>query len=254
MNSPASSTSLVAPATSLRTDVLTKYLLYPVIALLLLSTVLMAGNGDQWLADQLFRLEGGQWALKDAWLTSHVIHRGGKKLSVLASIITLAALLRACFSTQRRNIRRPLLYLLLAVALSTGLVSLLKLTTHMDCPWDLSRYGGLRPFVGLFDPRPADMASAACFPGGHSSAGYAWVALYFFALLLKPAWRWPALIVPLLLGATFGLGQQLRGAHFLSHDLWSLGISWLVAVSLYLWMFRGHEPKNTMDSAFGGQA
>jgi membrane-associated PAP2 superfamily phosphatase len=35
--------------------------------------------------------------------------------------------------------------------------------------------------------------------------------------------------VPLGLGVIFGLAQQARGAHFLSHDLVSLGICWLCA-------------------------
>ncbi|WP_305805415.1 phosphatase PAP2 family protein [Stenotrophomonas sp. YIM B06876] len=198
----------------------------------------MGGNIDQWFADLLYRLEGGHWLLKEAWVTSQLIHRGGKWLSVLASLGLIGLLLCACFNARGHRYRRPLLYLLLAVALSTGLVSLLKSVTQMDCPWDLSRYGGLRSFVGLFETRPADMPAAACFPGGHASAGYAWVALYFFALAVRPAWRWRMLTLALLTGATFGFGQQLRGAHFLSHDLWSLGISWLVAVSLYLWMLR----------------
>ena len=92
-------------------------------------------------------------------------------------------------------------------------------------------------FVGLFEARPPDMPSAACFPGGHSSAGYAWVALYFFAWVVRPQLRGRLLATALLAGAIFGAGQQLRGAHFLSHDLWSLGISWLVAATLFLVMF-----------------
>src|SRR5690606_17472404 len=134
-------------------------------------------------------------------------------------------------------LRRPLLYLLLAVGLSTGTVALLKSWTQMDCPWDLQRYGGLRPFIGLFQPRPAALGHAACFPAGHASAGYGRVALYFFALRLRPQWRWPALAAALAAGLVFGISQQLRGAHFLSHDLWSLMISWTVAVLLYPAMF-----------------
>jgi membrane-associated PAP2 superfamily phosphatase len=37
-------------------------------------------------------------------------------------------------------------------------------------------------------------------------------------------------------GLIFGLAQQLRGAHFLSHDLWALAISWLVALALHRMM------------------
>ena len=31
----------------------------------------------------------------------------------------------------------------------------------------------------------------------------------------------------------FGIAQQLRGAHFLSHDLWALMLCWLVALAMH---------------------
>jgi len=53
-------------------------------------TVLMGLGGDQWLADHLFRLEGGRWALQDAWLTRSVVHRAGKWLSTAAATMALS--------------------------------------------------------------------------------------------------------------------------------------------------------------------
>jgi len=220
-----------------RRGFLGRYLLIPLLLAVAASVVLMAGNGDQWLADQIYRWEGSRWAFKDAWWTTHVIHRGGKNLSTLAGVLVMLALLRACLDARWKALRRPLLYLLLAVGLSTGLVALLKSMTQMDCPWDLQRYGGLRPFIGLFEARPELLGRAACFPAGHASAGYGWVALYFFALQVRPRWRWVALATAVATGLAFGFSQQLRGAHFLSHDVWSLAVSWTVAVLLYLLMF-----------------
>ncbi|QSQ31761.1 phosphatase PAP2 family protein [Xanthomonas translucens pv. translucens] len=210
-----------------------QHLWLPLAAALLVSGVLMGLGGDFWFADLLYRWEGGHWALKNAALTRSLIHHDGKLLSTVAWVATAGLAAWAWRRADSQRYRLPLLYLALAVALSTGVVSLLKSLTHMDCPWDLSRYGGHLPYIGLFEPRPAGMPHAACFPAGHSSAGYAWVALYFVALALKPAWRWPALAVGLGAGLLFGLGQQLRGAHFLSHDLWTLSLSWGVALGLY---------------------
>lgn len=221
-----------------RLEFATRALLIPAAVLLLASVVLMAGSGDQWLADQLYRWQGSRWALKDAWWSSHLVHKGGRNLSFLAAALVMLALLRTWFNASWRPLRRPLSYLLMAVALSSGLVSLLKSWTHMDCPWDLERYGGLRPFIGLFESRPVALGHAACFPAGHASAGYAWLAIYFFMLQVRPQWRWPATLSVLAVGLVFGITQQLRGAHFLSHDLWSLAISWTVAVGLYLVMFE----------------
>lgn len=213
---------------------LRQHLWLPLLATLAVSGVLMSLGGDQWLADAFYRLEGHQWALRDAWLTTQLVHKAGKWASTAAALVVIVLCFHAWRRPRLEALRWPLLYLVLAVALGTGMVSLLKSMTNMDCPWDLARYGGLREYIGLFASRPHDMPRGICFPGGHSSAGFAWVSLYFFALMLRPAWRWRGLAVGLGAGLLFGLSQQLRGAHFLSHDLWTLATCWGVSLALYL--------------------
>ncbi len=44
-------------------------------------------------------------------------------------------------------------------------------------------------------------------------------------------------MIGLVAGLIFGISQQLRGAHFLSHDLWSLTICWLVALGFFYLFF-----------------
>lgn len=212
---------------------LRRHLWLPLLATLAASTVLMGLGGDQWLADRFYQMEGQHWALQNAWVTSHLVHHGGKWMSTAAALVVVVLCTHAWRRPRAAAWRWPLLYLVLAVALGTGVVSLLKSVTNMDCPWDLARYGGLREYVGVFAARPHGMPRGVCFPAGHSSAGFAWIGLYFFALMVRPAWRWRGLAVGLLAGAVFGLAQQLRGAHFLSHDLWTLATCWLVSLALY---------------------
>lgn len=214
------------------------HLWVPLALTLLASAVLMGAGGDQWLADRLYRLQGQQWALQNAWVTTHLIHQAGKWASSAAALVSMVLCFHAWRSERAAGWRWPLLYLVLAVALSTGLVSLLKSLTNMDCPWDLARYGGTRDFIGLFATRPQGMPRGVCFPGGHSSAGFAWISLYFFAKMVRPAWRWRGLAVGLLAGGVFGFSQQLRGAHFLSHDLWTLATCWAMSLGLYLLLER----------------
>ena len=95
------------------------------------------------------------------------------------------------------------------------------------------------------------MPAASCFPAGHASAGYAWVALYFFFLARRPAWRWRGLAIGLIAGAVFGIAQQLRGAHFFSHDLWTLMICWSTALLLYVGMLA---PRRTAGTAIASNA
>ena len=225
-------------AAATRPGFLRSHLWLPLLLTLAASAVLMGMGGDQWLADQFYRLEGHHWALQNAWATSQLVHKGGKWASALGALVTILLCTHAWRSDRTVAWRWPLLYLVLAVALGTAAVSLLKSLTNMDCPWDLARYGGLREYVGVFASRPPGMPRGVCFPAGHSSAGFAWVSLYFFALLVRPAWRWRGLAVGLVAGGVFGLAQQLRGAHFLSHDLWTLATCWALSLGLYLLVQR----------------
>lgn len=71
------------------------------------------------------------------------------------------------------------------------------------------------------------------------------MALYFFLLATRPRWRWVGLAVGVSLGVLFGATQQLRGAHFLSHDLWTAVICWACALGGYL-LFQGKDPVATL--------
>ena len=222
---------------------LLRHALWPLLALAALSALSMGLGADFWLADRLYALQGGHWALQNAYLTEHVIHRFGRDVSTAAWLGVFAFWLFARSRPALAEWRRPLAYLLLATLLAVSLVSGLKSLTNMDCPWDLSRYGGDVAFYGLFDARPPGLDRGVCFPAGHASGGYAWVALYFFFLQLRPRLRWRGLAVGLGVGLLFGISQQLRGAHFFSHDVWTLAISWFVALALYLAMARREAPK-----------
>jgi membrane-associated PAP2 superfamily phosphatase len=204
------------------------------LALFALANVWLLGfGGDRWLASHVYAWEGGRWALRDVYMTTSVIHVFGKHLSTAAWLLVVALAIVAWRRPVWASLRRPAVCLALSVLLSTTIVAWLKHTTHMDCPWDAALYGGSHPYFGLFDARPAHLRTSGCFPGGHASAGYAWVALYFFFLSVRREWRWAGLGIGLAAGLIFGVSQQLRGAHFMSHDVWTLMICWTVAVTLH---------------------
>lgn len=215
------------------------HLQWPLVVLAGLFVVSAVLHGDLWLADRLYALEGSRWALRHAWITQHLIHLFGRDFSTAAWLAVFAAWLVACGRRGWSHLRRPLLYLLVATALSTLLVSWIKTWSNVDCPWDLARYGGARAYFGLFQWRPAGMAQGQCFPAGHASGGYAWLALYFFLMAVKPTLRGYGLVLGLGMGLLFGISQQLRGAHFLSHDVAALAICWTCAVGVQWAFWRG---------------
>ena len=59
------------------------------------------------------------------------------------------------------------------------------------------------------------------------------------------------LLPGMVIGFTFALGQQARGAHFISHDLWTLSLCWFGALGLFL-LFQPHRwwhPDSTLQGA-----
>ncbi len=210
------------------------HLWLPLVGVMLLSGLLMGLAGDQSLADLLYRPEGGQWLLKQHWITEYLIHRVGKWLSIVAGLCLLAGMLVRCRGGLAGcRYLRASLYVVVTLVLSTSLISLVKRLTGMDCPWDLVRYGGGFPFIGLFESRHGLKGRRAAF----LQAMPVQVMLGCACILQRgvcPAWRWLGLMIGLVAGLIFGISQQLRGAHFLSHDLWSLTICWLVALGFFL--------------------
>jgi membrane-associated PAP2 superfamily phosphatase len=198
-----------------------------------LSTlVLLECGGNRWIADRLFALGGGHWSLRDHFITRQLIHVGGRWLSLALWLTALVAWMISLRDTRHARLRRPLFYLLASTSLATGLIGGIKAMSHMDCPWDMAAYGGMRPYYGLFNPRPEALQASGCFPAGHAGAGYAWVALYYFFDAVAPRLRETGLAAGLSMGAVFGIAQQLRGAHFASHDVAALLLCWTVATAL----------------------
>lgn len=212
----------------------------PALAAGITSLLLLGSAADYALADWIYAAQGHSWRLADTTWLEVVAHQWGRRLSVAAWLVTVALLVRSLLLPGRwGHLLGPLAYLASAVLLATTAVSVMKASTGFDCPWDLARYGGDRVAHALFQAVPASQASGRCYPSGHASAGYAWFAAYFFFAAVKPALRIPALATAIGLGAAFGVAQQLRGAHFLSHDLMTVSVCWLVsAVTARMWGMR----------------
>lgn len=210
-----------------------RHLWWP-LAVFVVAIVAIESYALDWhIARALYDWQGYRWLLKHWFVTETLIHRVGRNASIVAWLGIVVAWIVAMRRPVDAARRAPLGYLALSVLLSTLAVSWIKSWSNMDCPWDIDGLGGVRPYLTLFELRSTSLPRASCFPAGHASGGYAWMALYFFFAMTRPPWRLRGLAVGLAAGLLFGIGQQLRGAHFLSHDLWTAAICWFVALGLY---------------------
>jgi len=217
------------------------HVLWPALVFGLFATVAAGTSLDEdfaraWafspVTGQFIGAGSGEW-----WARDLLHSAGGALIRILGGLAVLLWVL----SFRLRPLhqwRRPLGFVVLCAALGAGAVGVLKQTTNVDCPWSLAEFGGERPYVHLFADRPDELPLARCFPGGHSSSGFALFALYFLWLGRSRRAARRALALALLVGGAFAFGQEARGAHFLSHDLWSAAVVWFVCVAVYVVGYR----------------
>ncbi|MDB5817638.1 MAG: superfamily protein [Rhizobacter sp.] len=112
------------------------------------------------------------------------------------------------------------------------LVPMLRGHSATSCPWSLTEFGGTAPYVSHWW-RASDLGPGRCFPSGHASTGFAFFAGF---LALREVdrraaswWLAGAVAIGLLAAAT----QTVRGAHFVSHSLWTAWICWTVTVASF---------------------
>jgi membrane-associated PAP2 superfamily phosphatase len=207
------------------------HLVLPGLLYLSAATLIWVFNLDVRIANALFYDgETGRWIAAHASWANEFLHRGGRDAIRLVVLGAACALLASHLSDSRRHWRRPAAFALLSMLLSIGVVGTLKAMTNVDCPWNLVGFGGDRPYISILGDRPNTLPHAACFPGAHSSSGFALMCFYF---LLRGRLAIAALIAGLLVGITFALGQEARGAHFVSHDLTSAIVVWYVLTTTY---------------------
>jgi membrane-associated PAP2 superfamily phosphatase len=166
------------------------------------------------------------WPYKDLWLTENLLHKAGRDFAALIIISMLLFVIATLFNKGLMRYRRTASFMLLSSLTGIGLVAVLKDITHIYTPWDLQVFGGQYPHIRLFDTVADGLPVGHAFPSGHASGGYALLSIYFAARSLHYRHSSRLLYVALGIGLLFGIAQQMRGAHMLSHDLFTLAICW----------------------------
>jgi membrane-associated PAP2 superfamily phosphatase len=178
-------------------------------------------------------LAGGKASFpwRDSWLLDRVLHGDARIVAWLVGAWLLVGLWWPT-GVLRRITRGARLQWLASAVLGLLLINLLKYASPTSCPWDLSGFGGSAHLVSHWAWAVFDGGPGHCFPAGHAAAGFAFVGGYFALRGPAPRAATGCLAVALSAGLVLGIAQQLRGAHFMSHTLWSGWICWVVAYAL----------------------
>ena len=192
---------------------------------------------DLRLADWAYDARLGVFPWRHVWLAevaSHVIVK--RALAALAIAIIGAAAWDWWRPRPWAALRRVQLRIVALSAIAIpAIIGLLKQVSSSHCPWDIDRYGGSAPYVRLLEALPAATAPGHCMPAGHASSALWLIALAVFFLPARPRVALCVFFLMLAFGFALGWLQQLRGAHFLSHTLWSVWIACAVLWALLRW-------------------
>ena len=216
----------------------TTHALIPALLFVVAVIIFETTTIDVSLANHFYDVASQQWPYKDSWWTSQLIHEYGRRLIVVIFLTTVTVLALTYLRPAIKQYRRPAAYMALVLIFAPLIVSGGKKISNTDCPWELDIYGGDRPYILLFEHRPDNLPATQCFPGGHSSSGFALLGFYFLFLKRNARLAKLGLAIGLGMGGLFAFGQEARGAHFLSHDSWSAAICWFTALGIYTAVFK----------------
>lgn len=198
------------------------------LAALLLLVAWEVGGADltvtRWFGD------AAGFAWQEHPIAQRVAHDGGRWLAWGLLGLLLWDAWRPWLGGPSRSMRLFAAAIVLLLALA---VPALKQFSRTSCPWDLVEFGGGAAYVPHWLLGVADGGPGRCFPSGHAVAAFAFFALYFLWRPHRPVLaRWQLTCV-LALGAVYGLTQLVRGAHFVSHTLWTAWLCWCGAAMAF---------------------
>lgn len=178
----------------------------------------------------LARWAGGPqgFALRDHWLLTRVLHDATKALAWAFTLLLCLGVVWPRGPLQKLPFTRRV-QLPATALIASAVIAAVKGASATSCPWDMAEFGGvarhLSHWVGWF---VADGGGGHCFPAGHATTGFAFVGGFFALRRQLPRLARVWLVVALGVGFSLGVVQQLRGAHFMSHTLWTAWVCWTV--------------------------
>jgi membrane-associated PAP2 superfamily phosphatase len=167
--------------------------------------------------------------LRDHWLFAHLLHHALRISAWVFSVVLCVMAIWPVGPWSRLSLLRRIQAPATALV-ATALVAVLKSLSGTCCPWDLSIYGGVAQHLShWYGWMVEDGGRGHCFPAAHATSGFAFIGGYFALRSDMPhlARRW--LLGAMIIGLVAGISQQLRGAHFASHTLWTAWLCWMVA-------------------------
>ena len=166
--------------------------------------------------------------LREQWFLVSVLHEGARR-AAWGVMLVLTIAVWWPFGVLRQISSADRLQLAITALLGVAVINVLKYASTTSCPWDLAEFGGVARYASHWALGVMDGGARHCFPAGHASAGFAFIGGYFALRRRQPQAAHWCLGGALVAGLILGGAQQVRGAHFMSHTLWTGWLCWTTA-------------------------
>ena len=166
---------------------------------------------------------------KNEPILKFLLYDGLKNLLLLFGALILLSLIFLRKKSLIQKYKKGLIIVLLSAIFVPLIIGSLKAISNTPCPCNIVYFNGTYPDVKVFDSYPKEFiqtSKAKCWPAGHSSGGFAIMALFF--LFKNPINQKLALGAALMVGWSMGTYKMLLGDHFLSHTIITMLIAWLI--------------------------
>ncbi|WP_298609507.1 phosphatase PAP2 family protein [uncultured Thiothrix sp.] len=173
------------------------------------------------------------WVLDCHGLYQALFYSSIPVISVLILLVGVVVIFWRPKTLAYKRMRLRMAYFVIVFMLGSGLVVNAIFKDHWGRPRPVQTqdFGGEATYVP-----PGQLvlnSEGRSFPSGHSSVGFAFLALWFIWRRERPDWAGWGLGFGLLFGYAIGLARMSAGAHYLSDVIWSGWMMALVAWAVY---------------------
>ena len=115
------------------------------------------------------------FALTHDWWLQNVLHTGARQ-AAWALLLALVVMVWRPLGPLRALPKADRAGLVFGILLAALVVQVLKRSSLTSCPWDLQAFGGTARYVSHWRWGVADGGGGHCFPAGHASTAFAFLA------------------------------------------------------------------------------
>lgn len=189
------------------------------------------------------------------WFMKHeqpwdFLYRYGTIPAVLLSIFSVLLMILSYMTIKYFKYRKIALFLILTMLIGPGIIINITLKDHWGRyrPRQIKEFGGRYDYQVIWEKGASGVGES--FPCGHCSMGYYLMIPYLFLRKKRKRLAYLVLVSGILIGSVIGIARMIQGAHFASDVVWSAGLVYLTASSIFYFLGMNKNIYQTEEKNF----